>query len=329
MIEALHKRCDLFIENRDSIKAAFRWDSAYIYPLCAWLYTAKEMKVDVDLLRNCLDLLKQNTSVFSNFRGASRMATVTMLSFSQNPEQKMERMLNVYSKLKELFWHSEYLAVTATIIADFTEPNEYEQMAERTRTIYNHMKEAHPFLTSVEDSTFAALLALSGLDIDHIEQEMEKCYQSLKQNFHFSNAVQSLSHVLALGDSPAEQKCKRTLELYEYLKNNKYKYGTNFELATLGVLALLDTDIQTLARDIMEVDDFLKTQKGFGAFGIGARQRLMYAGMLIMCDYVPSVHTMQAAALKGVVSLVIAQQVAICASVAATNAAAAAASSSS
>jgi len=321
MIEELQKRCDLFIENRDSIKAAFKWDSAYIYPLCAFIYTAKEMRVDVDLLRNCLDLLKQNTGVFSNFRGTSRLATVTMLSLSKAPEEKMERMLNIYSKLKELFWGSEYLVVTAAIIADLAEPGEYEQIAERTRTMYNHMKEAHPFLTSGEDSAFASLLALSGLDIDYIVQEMEKCYQILKSSFHFSNAVQSLSHVLALGDNPAEQKCKRTLELYEYLKDHKYKYGTSFELSTLGVFALLDADIETLAKGIMEVDDFLKTKKGFGGFGVGARQRLMYAGMLTICDYVPAVRTMQTAALTGIVSLVIAQHVAICACISATIAA--------
>ncbi|MCL2321532.1 MAG: DUF4003 domain-containing protein [Oscillospiraceae bacterium] len=327
MEEALQKRCNLFIENRDAIKAAFKWNYSYIYPLCAWLYTAKDMKADVDIMRNSLDLLKENTSVFSNFRGISRMATVTMLSLSDNPKEKLDRTLDVYNKLKELFWGSEYLVVTATMIADLAEPGEYEEMAKNTRTLYNHMKEVHPFLTSSEDSTFAALLVLSGLDTGYLEDEMEKCYQILKPGFFFKNAVQSLSQVLALGDSSAEQKCKKTLELFEYLKSHNYKYGTEYELATLGVLALLDVDIETLAKGIMEADDFLKEQKGFGALGIGAKQRLMYAGMLTMCDYIPSVQTMKSAALIGVVSLIIAQQVAIMICIVAASTAASAASS--
>ena len=41
MRDELQKRCQLFIENRDIVKYAFGWESAYIYPLCASLYTIK------------------------------------------------------------------------------------------------------------------------------------------------------------------------------------------------------------------------------------------------------------------------------------------------
>lgn len=329
MRETIEKRCNLFIENRNIMKSAFKWESAYIYPLCAWIYASKDKEADIELLQHCFGLLKKKTSIFSNFRGTSEMATVTMLSLSPNPEEKMELTLTIYEKLKKLFWGSEYLAVTAATLADCAEPSECEQIVERTRMIYNQMKAAHPFLTSGEDSTFAALLALSGLDAEHIEGETTKCYKILKSEFFSGNAVQSLSHVLALGDGSAEQKCQKVLDLYRYLKKNKYKYRTSYELATLGVLALLDTDIETLGKDIMEVDDFLKTQKGFGSFGIGGRQRLMYAGMLTMCDYVPNVQTMQTAALNGIIALVIAQQVAIYASIAAASASSSSSNSSS
>lgn len=328
MREALQKRCDLFIRNRDIIKSEFGWENAYIYPLCASLLTAKGRAADVGILKDSRQLLKQKTGIFSNFRGTSKMATITMLSISPNPEDKMERMLAVYSELKEVFWGSEYLAVAAMAIADLAQPHQYGRVVQRTRTIYNRMKDAHPFLTSKEDSAFAALLALSELDDVYIEQEMERCYTILKPSFFSGNAVQSLSHVLSLGDSPAEKKCARAMDIYEHLKGRGYKYGTSYELSTLGVLALLNTDVAALAGDIMETDDFLRTQKGFRAFGIGAKQRLMYAGILTMCDYIPEVQTIQVAALNGVVSLVIAQQAAICASVAAASAAASASSSS-
>lgn len=247
------------------------------------------------------------------------MASVTFLSLSPDPEKYMAQMLAVYGELKGVFRGSPYLTVAAAAIAQLAEPQQYEQIAKHTRTIYNRMKNAHPFLTSQEDSAFAALLALSGLDDLHIEQEMARCYAILKPSFFSGNAVQSLSQVLALGEDPAEQKCRKSLDLFEYLKRRGYKYGTNYELATLGALALLDTDIDLLCGDIMETDNFLKKQKGFGVFGIGAKQRLMYAGMLTMNDYVPNVQTIQIAALNGIVSLIIAQQAALCASVTASS----------
>jgi len=323
----LYERCELFIQNRDIIKSEFAWETAYIYPLCAGLYAAKGVKAYPRNMRICQDLLKQKTGIFSNFRGVSKMATITTLSFSIDPNDTMERMLYVYGKLKEVFWGSEYLTVAASAITDLADPFEYDSIVQRTRTIYNRMKVAHPFLTSGEDSAFAALLALSGLNDEAIEQEMERCYNILKPDFWSGNAVQSLSHVLALGDDTAENKCRKATQLFLYLKEHGYKYGTNYELATLGTLILTNADIETLAQDMMDADDYLKKQKGFGAFGIGSKQRLMYAGMLVMCDYIPSVQTIKVAALSGVVSLIIAQQAAICASVAAASAAAASSSS--
>ena len=329
MKESLIQRCTLFVENRDAIRAAFRWENTYMPPICAAITASRGRRADVNSMRDCLDLLKQKTGLFSNFRGIAKMTFVTVLSLSPQPEEQLERMLTVYDSLKELFFGSVYLTLAAQVIAEMAEPPQYGQIAQRTRMIYNRMKSAHPFLTSGEDSAFAALLALSGLDDIYIEQEMERCYRLLKPSFFSGNAVQSLSQVLALGEGSAQQKCEKAMQIYDTLKNRGYKYGTSYELATLGVLALLDAESGILSEDMMQADDFLRGQKGFGAFGIGSRQRLMYAGMLAVGEYVPETRTIQTAALSGIVSLVIAQQAAICAAVASMTAASAASSGAS
>ena len=327
MKETLKQRCELFIQNRDIIKSEFGWQSTYMYPLCANIYTSKNQTVNVDQMNYCKSILKEKTGVFSNFRGTSQMATITILAMSHNPEQQMERMLELYSKLKEYFSTSTYLTVSAAMLVDLIQPNQYDKVVNRTRDIYDLMKQAHRFLTSSEDSTFAALLAVSNLEEEYIAEEMEKCYQILKGHFNSRNAVQSLSHVLTLGEGLAEDKCNKVIEIFDYLYEHGYKYGKNYELATLGVLAMLDVDTEILCQEIMEVDDFLKEQKGFGAFSVGSKQRLMYAALLAMNEYIPSKEIWQATTLNSVISIVIAQQVAICASIAATSAAAASASS--
>ena len=319
----LQNRCRLLVENRNIIKSEFSFESAYVYPLGASILAAKNKTADVDAISSCLSLLKDRTGIFSSFRGISKLATVISLSVSPNPERKMDDMLFIYEELKDYFWSSYYLSIAASAIADMAQPSQYQDIIQRTSMIYKRMKSAHPLLTSGEDSAFAALLALSGLDNDHIEEEMELCYDILRPNFFSGNAVQSLSHILALGEDPADQKCQKAIDIFEYLKANGYKYGTGYELSTLGTLALLDIDMKTLAADIMDADDFLSNEKGFGNFlGIGSRQRLMYAGLMTMCDYIPDVQTMQTAALSGIVSLVIAQHAAIASSAAAASAAA-------
>ena len=319
----LQNRCRLLVENRNIIKSEFSFESAYVYPLGASILAAKNKTADVDAISICLSLLKDRTGIFSSFRGISKLATVISLSVSPNPERKMDDMLFIYEELKDYFWSSDYLSIAASAIADMAQPSQYQDIIQRTSMIYKRMKSAHPLLTSGEDSAFAALLALSGLDNDHIEEEMELCYDILRPNFFSGNAVQSLSHILALGEDPADQKCQKAIDIFEYLKAKGYKYGTGYELSTLGTLALLDIDMKTLAADIMDADDFLSNEKGFGNFlGIGSRQRLMYAGLMTMCDYIPDVQTMQTAALSGIVSLVIAQHAAIASSAAAASAAA-------
>ena len=79
--------CQLFIENRDRIKGEFPWESAYMYPLCAALYTAKGRRVNDEVLREAMDLLKARAGLFSNFRSTVKLAIAAMLDLSGNPEK--------------------------------------------------------------------------------------------------------------------------------------------------------------------------------------------------------------------------------------------------
>lgn len=319
------KRCEQFIVNRDRIKNEFGWESVYLYPLCAAIYLSKEKEVDTKQLRACMDLLKQRVGFFSNFRSTGKLPIATMLAVSENPETLLINSLTMYELLKREFFTSSYLPVAAMIIANLAQPNEFEQIAKRTRSIYDGMKTQHPFLTSSEDSAFAALLALSLFSDQQLINEMEKCYSLLKPQFFSGNSVQSLSHVLTLIEGEAQDKCRRTLNLFHQLKEQGYKYGTGYELPTLGILALSGEDVNSIAANIIKIDNFLEKQKGFGIFGVGSKQRLMYAGMILQEEYTNS-QSMQTAAISGTISLIVAQQTAICAAIAASSAASSASS---
>ncbi len=330
MRQSLLSLCELFIENRNIVKSFFSWESPYIHPVCAAIFTDKRQTVDAERLRQCRDLLKGETGVFSNFRSTAKAATISMLAASPDPEDMLEKALRVYASLKEQFFSSEYLPVASMIIVNVATPARYDEIVTRTRRIYELMKSEHPFLTTAEDSVYAVLLALSTLTDEQIVAETERCYQLLKPEFFSGNAVQSLSHVLALGDGEAESKCEKTLALYRGLRERNCKYGTSYELATLGVLALLPAEQSgTVIEDICAVDAWLGDQKGYGFFGVGKKQRLMHAGMLVTSDIIgdTSNSVMSTAAINATISLIVAQQAAMCAAIAASSAASASASS--
>lgn len=324
MRETLSAICKNFIDNRDRIKSAFSWDSTYIHPICAAVFTDRRQQADVERMKYCRDILKEQTGIFSNFRGTAKLAMISMMAVDRNPEEKLRKALQIYNFLKRHFFSGEYLPVASMVIADVAPESRYEEICSRTRHIYDLMKKEHPILTSGEDSVFAALLALSDLTDEQVVQETEDCYRLLKPQFFSGNAVQSLSHVLALGEGSAEEKCRRVMDLYHGLKEKGYRYGTDYELASLGVLALLPVELSCVMEDIIEVDDFLARQKGYGIIGLGRKQRLMHAGMLVSSDYIGESGnlTMNSAAIGGTISLIAAQQAAVCAAIAASSVAA-------
>ena len=316
--------CNRFIENRDIVKSTFAWDSSYMYPICAAIITDKGMRAEQERLRNCRDLLKEQTGVFSNFRSTAKIAMIAIMSVDHDPSGKLQKALQVYDCLKEYFWSSQYLPVASMIIADMVEPVQYREVAAHTRRIYELMKSEHPFLTSGEDSVFAAMLALGKRPDEWIVAETERCYRLMKEKFFSGNAVQSLSHVLALCDGPAEDKCRKAIELFDQLKDRGYRYGTDYELATLGVLAALPVERENIIQDMIDVTDFLADQRGYGIFGLTKKQRIMHAGMIVTSDYMKVDHTMSSAAIHAALSLIAAQQAAMCAAIAASSAAASA-----
>lgn len=323
MNELTLNNCRQLITNRDRIKSVFSWEGGLMHLCCAGIYSAKGLSVNESVLQISKSLIKEKVGMFSNFRGTVCPPVAAMIATSGNPEQTLDRGLQVYNLLKEKFWSSAYLPFAAMLIAQIAQPYQYEQIASRTRSIYDRMKSKHPFLTSSENSAFCALMALSEKSDEDLMRDMEECYHKLEGNFFSANAVQSLSHVLALCDGTAEEKCARTMELFNRLKAAGRKYGSGYELPTLGVLAMTGVDLEIISADMMEIDDWLSEQKGFGFFGsITKTQRLMYAGILAQKDYINE-ETMQTAAVGSTIALIVAQEAAMCAAIAASTAAAA------
>lgn len=321
MNERTLARCKNLIKNKETMKSAFAWEDGLTHLACAGIFINKEQTANEEMLLQCKDILKRNTGIFSNFKSTAKPMIVAMLAANENPQLLMERGLKVYDLLKEEFMSSVYLPIAAMIIAQYADEARYAELAQRTRRIYKQMRADHPFLTSGEDSTFCALMALLDKPDEVLLGDAEECYKTLKSNFFSSNAVQSLSHVLAMCDGEPKIKCQRTMELFQKLKEAGHKYGTSYELPTLGVLAMADGNQDEIAAEMAEIDQWLSEQKGFGFFSsISAKQRLMYAGMIAQQDYIND-KMMQSAAINGVISLIVAQQAAMCAAITASAAA--------
>lgn len=328
MRESLRELCELFIDNREIAKKAFSMENSYFYPVCAAIITERRRTADAERLKECRTILKSKTGVFSNFRGAAVTSIITMLALDNDPEGRLDNALAFHKELREHFYSSEYLPVAAMMLSDTVDPEKYSEVSLRARKIYDLMKSEHPFLTSSEDSVFAVMLALSSLSDDEVIRDTENCYNVLLERFKSRNAVQSLSHVLALySDSAytAADRCRNTIALYDALREKGIKYGTEYELATLGTLAMLDCSIEETIEDLEAVDAFLSEQKGYGFFGASRKERLMHAAMIVVGERSGEAHDMNVTAIGGTIAMIAAQHAATCAAIMSASAAASAA----
>lgn len=328
MRDEVRRRCESLIANRDAIQKVFSWGNGILWLAGAEIFTAKEKRVDIDALRRCKKLIDEKTGAFSNFRGSVKCAVTAMLEVSGNPEGTLENGLSVHKLLKKQMWDSAFLPMAAMVIARLAPAGRYEELVVKTKQIYDKMKTEHPFLTSSEDSALCALMALSEKSTDELVTEAEQCYRLLQKRGFGKNAVQSLSHVLALCDGTPEEKCNKTIALYDELLANGCKYGVSYELPTLGVLAMEHDNYEALADEIKEVDAWLSGQKGFGFWGsITKKQRLMFAGMLLQ-EPEGQNDLSESAMVQSTVAIVVAQEAATLAAISACTAASVAAANS-
>lgn len=315
MNDRLKTICEQFISDRDIVKSTFPWDSSYIIPLCAMALGSRHVEVTSDKLKACRKALEQHTSIFSNFRGNTKLPMVTILAGADDPLDKMQAAMAIYGEMREVFYGSEYLAYISAVLTDMITREQAVDVAKRSKEIYNRMKKEHPFLTSSEDSGYAVLLSFTDKTDDELIGDMEQCYKILKQHFHNSNPVQTVSHVLAMGKGSAEEKCERLVSLYKALDKAGLRYSTYYELAALASLSILEEETDTLIEEIREVDAFLSEQKGYGLFTIDRTTRLMHAVVLVSNSYMPDAVTMTAA-INSTLAIVAAQQAAMCAIIA-------------
>lgn len=326
MDETLKNCCDLLGENRNIIQKVFRWDSDVMRLACAAVFTGSGKTADVEKLKKCEKILKTRERFFSEFRGNLRLIVLAKMALSDDPEAYWVHLREVYhSFTRNRVFGEEFCLLAAIQLLDAAEPGRISEAVERTYAIHDRMRKGHPWLTGQGDLPMAAVLAVRKLNPEVLFEEMEDCYQLLREKFHAGESAQICSHVMSVSGSGAERKCSRMFAIWDGLKQSRHRYGTGKELAILAALALLDRPTELIAQDILEADEALAKKRGFGFFAIGMVQRRMYAAQVVLNAYAQKGNTVDSSVISSSIALSIAQ--AVCTSVIATTTASAAAHS--
>lgn len=289
----------------------------------------KKRSVDVFALEDIKKYIKTNTSWTSYFRGINQFTLCTLLYLEEDYKDFFQNTIDLYEKMKNMgFKRSTYLPLAAYTIVKEVPKDKWSDALNRMQDFYESMKRNHFWLTSTDDYVFAAVLATTDLDVSQASEQIENCYTTLnKMGFYKGNDLQTLSHILAIGEESTEEKCNRATKIYHELTNKKMKPRYS-GLATLGVLSLITPDVDKLVKEIKEVYDYLYDKSGYGSWSIDKSMRVMLASTLVADFYVEGLKkgVLEVTLSNSINAIIIAQQQA---AVAATIAASSAAASSS
>jgi hypothetical protein len=327
----LREKVNLMANNYHELKRGFMWEPDLLRHFGAMIHAIRGEVVNINALQEIKEYVRSQSSWASYFRGNNTFIISNLLYFEKDYRDFFRNMQLAYEEMKEDgFRRSTYLPLAAYTIVKETPKEDYQHKIKRMYDFYNKMKENHYWLTSQDDYVFAAVLATTDLNVYETSNRIEECYKYLNnQGFYKGNELQTLSHILAIGEEGVEEKCRKAVRLSQRLKEEGCKLQYQ-GLASLGVLTLVTDDVEKIVRDVKEVYDYLYITDGYGFWKMSKYIRVILAANLVSDYYVDEIKkgVLQVALGNSINAIIIAQQqAAVAAACAASTAAASSASS--
>ncbi|MBS7577761.1 MULTISPECIES: DUF4003 family protein [unclassified Enterococcus] len=322
MKQKIKSSIDLFVSNTSEVNQVFTWQDSLSKKMSALLFTLKGLAVNTVAIKQSRDIMKQNTGLFSTFRGNLTLPIASLLALQAQPERLFKEVQAAYSALKEAkFYTSDYLTVAAYLMATQAQVQDFESIAKKAHDFYSQMKSRHMFITGSDDVIYSVMLTLTKIDVEEGSRELENIYQALKGQFP-ANSVQAISQILMISGTSSEALIKVT-DLNETFINHKMRMDRSYTAPNLAVLALLGLPNELVVDDLVEAYNYLRQQKAFGLFSIDKQTGLLFTTAIVASVYAEELNdgVLVASITTTITNIIIAQQAAITAAIIASTAA--------
>ena len=326
MKEETKRRVDNFIENYNTAKKAFFWDGTLAPCTYAIARLGSEKEVSVEELKAIKkQIKKESKGIFNISVTSARHLVAAVMTESDNPGETLSRINDYFKKLRKITTGADFDAAAAALISRYTKAEDADALIEKVREVFRGLKEEHPILTGYDDIINCVLMAQTEKSAEALVEESEKNFGNLKGDFFSKNNVQSLACILTVFDGESEDKCFRSVNTYNKLKENKIRLS-GYSLACAGTFSQLvkDEDFDAVVNEIEEVSDVLKKVSGLGNFSAGKTFRKLMSTAIVLSVFAEDKSKDHSGAtINSIVSTILAQQMAMIACICATSAAAA------
>lgn len=228
MKSEIKKLCDSTIKNYKKVKEELRYDGEYINHFASLIYSNCDMELPTTKVKNIRKYIKDKTSRMSCFRGDILYILSLLIAQEVNFEYFVGELLDTYDLLLEAgFKESQYLVLTAYAITKHGKKMEKVKNVYETKNIYQIVKRKYSNLTNEEDYLECALLALSRVDADIIENDNEIIAKLNSELDMFSkNSIQGLTMAMALNED--DYSIRTIQELFKEFEEKDMKISHQF-----------------------------------------------------------------------------------------------------
>lgn len=271
---------DQIVEDMNLLKKkmVFEADSYALATISAFLFASAGKRADIDKYVECKKYLKKNVSVLSEMRGIAEAIVITKMCLANDYEEYLSGVMAVYKKLRKLhkLTASAYMVMAAVNIYEGGGMDKADANIEKLETVYKEMKAEHFWLTGDEDRPFIAMMVSRDMNIAAISSEISECYEACRKMSLSKEAMHTASQILSLSGRSVEAKVADMSETMTALKKYKVRGMKSDLMPMAAALGFVNAGPEEKAKEIREIYDYLKTQKGFKWY-IGARQRSLYS----------------------------------------------------
>ena len=283
----LQARCERQVEIEKSLRNLATGEAEETHKIGALLYNALGITEDDDKLEACRKILLTKQGFFANLGGVLRALLVLKMSLADDAEKYIDGVIDVHDKLtKDAAIAGLFSILTAVIIYDERGDQDIDAVIPQVQQMFKEVQTYNAPLANDSDLAYIALMLLSGKADKKIEVEKEEIFKAFRNKFQLElDAAQASTLVLITSNKPAEEKVNKFAALYEDLKEAGHATSTKRCISIYGAFTDIEADHDELVQTICEVDKYMKSKKGYGAFSISADFRRIMAATLTLQYY--------------------------------------------
>lgn len=271
---------DQIVEDMNRLKWKMFWemDSHALATVSAFLFASAGKRADIARYVECKKYLRKHVSIFSEIRGIAKAIVITKMCLADDYKSYLTGVVTVYKKLRKLhkLTASAYMVMAAVNIYEAGGLEKADENIEKLETVYKEMKAEHFWLTGDEDRPFLAMMVSRNVNISEISSAISECYEACKNMSFSKEAMHTASQILALSGKSVEAKVADMNATMKALKKHKLRGMKSNLMPLAAALGLVEAGAEEKARDIKEIYDYLKKQKGFKWY-IGGTRRSLYS----------------------------------------------------